>query len=226
MNCQRRMCRAQAARDEGQPFQRTVVKTIIWATCLLLLGTGWLQAQPFITEAPQSQAVAPRTPVTLSVAVVSDVPVKYRWERNGRLLPVRKPVITFKATRLRAGTYRAIVRDAAGNMAVTEPAVVTVKPPPVILIQPRDTVVKEHATAVFQAVLNNSGPYTSIVWHNDNPREGSHQIPDTIGIDPHKTRLEIPNSLNVDYYNGIYWLAVTNEVGGTVSAKVILTVVP
>jgi hypothetical protein len=164
--------------------------------------------------------------VTLSVSAVSDIPVKYRWERNGRLLPIRKPVLRFTATRLRAGTYRAIVRDAAGNVAMTEPAVLTVKPPPIILVQPRDTVVKENATAVFEAVLNKSGPYTTIVWHNDNPREGPHQIPDTIGIDPYKPRLEIPNSLNVDYYNGIYWLAVTNEVGGTVSEKVVLTVVP
>jgi len=143
-----------------------------------------------------------------------------------RELPFRGSTLRFVAGPLRQGTYRAIVRDASGRQSVSSPAELKIQRRPKIVIQPRSTSVREFSTGVFQAQLNSSGPYTTIVWHNDNPLEGSHQIPDGLGFDVHSPRLAIPNCLNADNYNGLYWLAVTNEAGGTVSRKVRLTVIP
>jgi hypothetical protein len=96
---------------------------------------------------------------------------------------------------------------------------------PRILAQPRNTVVGEHDTAVFETVLNDSAPYSRIIWHNSNPLEGPHEIPSTIGIVVDEPRMEIENCLNNQSYNGKYWIAVTNSAGGTKSIKARLTVV-
>jgi hypothetical protein len=183
-------------------------------------------AQPVITQSPQSATVPPGSLVTMSVGAAGAAPLRFRWILNDRELRSRAPTLRFVAGRMREGVYRAVVTDAEGRQTVSAPAEVKVRRRPVILAQPRSTSVREYGTAVFQAVLNNSGPYTTIVWHNDNPLEGSHQIPDGLGFDVRSPRLEIPDCLNADNYNGLYWLAVTNEAGGTVSRKVRLTVIP
>lgn len=192
-----------------------------------VMGFSWLShAQPVITQNPQSATVPPGSLVSISVSAAGAAPLNYRWMFNDRELRARGPTLRFIAGRYREGVYRAIVSDAEGGQSVSAPAEVKVRRRPVILLQPRSTSVREGGTAVFQVALNNSGPYTTIVWHNDNPLEGSHEIPDGLGFDVHSPRLAIPDCLNADNYNGLYWLAVTNEAGGTVSRKVRLTVVP
>ncbi len=198
---------------------------------LFILGTAWVigfsaAAQPVITENPQSTTVPPGTLVAISVAANGTAPLEYRWQLNGRELLFRGPTLRFVAGSLRQGIYRAVVRDASGEQSVSSPAELKIRRLPKIVIQPRSTSVREYGTAVFQTKLNNSGPYTTMVWHNDNPLEGSHEIPDGLGFDVRSPRLAIPNCLNADNYNGLYWLAVTNEAGGTVSRKVRLTVIP
>ena len=198
-----------------------------WLAAALIIGFSTFGgAQPVITQNPQSVTAPPGKLVSISVSAAGAAPLEYRWIFNDRELAARGPNLRFISSRKRQGTYRAIIRDVNGGQSVSAPADLVVGRRPVILIQPRSTSVREFGTAVFQARLNNSGPYTSIVWHNDNPLEGSHQIPDGLGFDVHSPRLEIPNCLNADNYNGLYWLAVTNETGGTVSRKVRLTVIP
>lgn len=96
---------------------------------------------------------------------------------------------------------------------------------PQIVGQPRNTIVGEHDTAYFYSILNESAPYSRIIWHNSNPLEGPHEIPSTIGIVVDEPTLQIDNCLNNQSYNGLYWIAVTNSVGGTKSRKARLTVV-
>jgi hypothetical protein len=162
----------------------------------------------------------------MSVAAQGAAPLEYRWQRNDRELATRGSTLRFVAGRVREGTYRAIVFDGTGQQAISDPAEVKIQRRPKIRLQPRSISVPEHGTAVFSVELNDSGPYTSIVWHNSNPLEGSHAIPDGLGFDVHGPRLEIPNCLNAENYNGIYWLAVTNAAGGKISRKVRLTVIP
>src|SRR5688572_14438857 len=147
----------------------------VGAALLLAIAT---QGQPVITQNPESITVAPGTLVAISVAAVGTAPLEYRWQLNGRELGFRGPTLRFVAGKLRQGSYRAVVRDAVGGQSVSAPADLKVKRRPAIVIQPRSTSVREGGTAVFAAKLNNSGPYTTIVWHNDNPHEGPHEIPD------------------------------------------------
>ncbi len=190
----------------------------------LFVATSW--SQPVIIQNPESETVAPGTLVVMSVAAQGAAPLEYRWERNDRELPTRGPTLRFVAGRLREGIYRAVVVDGTGQQTVSEPAEVRLQRRPKIRVQPRSTSVPEHGTAVFTVELNDRGPYTSIVWHNSNSLEGSHAIPDGLGFDVHSPRLEIPNCLNAENYNGVYWLAVTNAAGGKISRKVRLTVIP
>jgi hypothetical protein len=198
-----------------------------------------LHGQPVIVQNPQSETVVAGQRVFLSVAAQGVGPLRYRWQFNGRNVPILGRTLRFIASQRRTGVYQVVVRDRMGQVSVSAPAFVEVEPRstppppppaaspprPVILIQPQNVTVQEHGTAVFQVTLNNSGPYTRIVWHNDNPLEGPHEIPDGLGFNVHSPRLEIPNCLNADNYNGVYWIAVTNAAGGTVSSKARLTVV-
>jgi hypothetical protein len=193
---------------------------------LFVLSVDVGRTQPVITQNPESEIVAPGTLVVMSVAAQGAAPLEYRWQRNGRELAARGPTLRFVAGRVREGTYQAVVLDVAGRQTVSDAAEVKIQRRPKIRIQPRSVSVPEHGTAVFNVELSDSGPYTAIVWHNSNPLEGSHAIPDGLGFDVHSPRLEIPNCLNAENYNGVYWLAVTNAAGGKISRKVRLTVVP
>ncbi len=204
---------------------RTVPVSLIFIFVFsIVLGVG--RAQPVITQNPQGETVAPGTLVVMSVAAQGTAPLEFRWQRNDRDISARGPTLRFIAGRVREGIYRAVVLDGAGRQTVSAPAEVRIQRRPKVRIQPRSTSVPEFGTAVFNVQLNDSGPYSTIVWHNSNPLEGSHAIPDGLGFDVHSPRLEIPNCLNADNYNGLYWIAVTNAAGGTVSRKVRLTVIP
>lgn len=183
-------------------------------------------AQPIITENPQSLTKAPGTLAAFSVEAVGAEPLAYQWQLNGQDIPnARGRSLRFVTAPSRAGSYRATVRDQSGQVRSSEAANLEVKPRPRILVQPQHFIVQEHGTAVFEVQLNDSGPYTYINWHNYNPVEGSHEIPEGAARNVKTTRLEIPNCLNAFNYNGLYWICATNEVGGTVSRKVRLTVV-
>ena len=205
--------------------KNSILSTVLAFSFVFLCAVG-VRAQPVITQNPESETVAPGTLVVMSVAAQGTAPLEYRWQLNDRELATRGPVLRFVAGRVREGTYRAVVFDGVGRQTLSAPAEVKIQRRPKILVQPRSTSVPEHGTAVFTVQLNDSGPYTSIVWHNSNPLEGSHQIPDGLGFDVHSPRLAIPNCLNADNYNGLYWLAVTNAAGGKISRKVRLTVIP
>jgi len=183
-------------------------------------------AQPIITEEPESQIRLLGSTTRFSVAADGAQPLGFQWHFNGQEIPgARGPTLQLTAVPSRAGTYQAVVRDIAGQQRVSAPAELQVKPRPRIVVQPRSTIVQEDGTAVFEVQLNDSGPYTKIVWHNSNPLEGPHEIPDGLGFEVHGTRLEIPDCLNAPNYNGIYWITVENEVGRTASQRVRLKVV-
>jgi hypothetical protein len=208
---------------EKNELRRTVISLIICFAFALSVSTS---AQPAITQDPESQVRAPGRLASFSVAAVGAQPLQYQWERDGVPIPnARGASLRFVAAPARAGTYRAIVRDASGQQSASSPAALEVRARPRIVLQPRSLVVREHETAVFEVQLNDSGPFTYINWYNYNPVEGSHAIPEGAARNVRTTRLEVPNSLNAFNYNGTYWIAVSNEVGGTVSRKVTLKVV-
>jgi hypothetical protein len=183
-------------------------------------------AQPVITQNPQSLIKPPGTLAAFSVAASGAEPLSYQWQFNGQDIPnARGRSLRFVAAPSRAGSYRAVVRDQNGQVRSSSAANLQVRRRPRIVVQPVKAVVPEGATAVFEVQLNDSGPYTYINWYNYNPVEGRHAIPPGAARNVNTTRLEIPRVLNAFNYNGLYWIAVSNEVGGTVSRKVRLKVV-
>jgi hypothetical protein len=181
--------------------------------------------QPSITQDPQSQTAVFGRSVTFSVYAIGNTPLQYQWEYNGSEIPgATARTLKFTASPTRAGVYSVRVRDAVAE-SVSSPAELEVLLRPAFMLQPQNTVVGQYGTAVFTTEVNDSGPYTRMIWHNSNPLEGSHQIPSTIGLKVNEPTLTIPNCLDTDSYNGLYWFAVTNAAAGAKSRKARLTVV-
>lgn len=184
-------------------------------------------AQPEITENPQDRTAAAGAPVTFAVVAQGTSPLRYQWQFNGQdISRGQSRVLRFFATPTRAGTYSVRVRDASGNEKSSAPATLQVMPRPVILVQPKNQIVGEHGTAVFDVKVNDSGPYSTIQWFHHSPEEPHHAIPDGLNVRGlHTFHFEIPDCNNNGSYNGLYWVAVTNQVGGVISRRASLTVV-
>lgn len=191
----------------------------------LLVLQSYAVAQPHITEQPQSRAAVAGATFSFSVAAVSSGPVQYQWQFNGQDIPyARGRVLTRTAVPSRAGTYAVRVRDAAGEV-MSSGASLEVFKRPVILVQPQNAIVGEHTVAEFRVVLNDSGPYRRMIWHNTNPVEGPHEIPPSTGYITDQPTLTMENPLNDVTWNSIYWFAVTNGAAGITSRRARLTVV-
>ena len=195
-----------------------------------LLG-GWLffhfnaAAQPHITQQPQSRTAVAGAMFSFAVEAVGSTPLQYQWQWNGQDIPGAKGrVLSRTAVPSRAGTYAVRVRDGAGEVT-SSGASLEVFNRPVILVQPRNSIVGEHTVAEFSVVLNDSGPYRRMIWHNNNPVEGPHEIPPSTGYVTDQPTLRMENPLNDPTWNSVYWIAVTNGAAGITSRRARLTVV-
>lgn len=199
----------------------------VWQWVLLAWTTLSLQlwAQPQIIKQPDSTAAVSGGRYTFFVEAVGAPPVQYQWQWNGLDIPgANGRVLQKTASPSRAGTYRVRIRDAAGEV-VSRGAQLDVVARPRFLVQPKNSMVAEHTVAEFVTVLNDSGPYTRMIWHNNNPLEGPHEIPPSTGYITDQPVLRMTDPLNDVTWNSVYWLAVTNTAAGTKSRKARLTVV-
>jgi hypothetical protein len=182
-------------------------------------------AQPHISQQPQSRSVLAGSRVAFTVEVISTTPISCQWRLNGQdIRGATRPVYRTTASASRAGVYSVVVRNATGE-TVSSGARLDVYNRPVFRAQPRSHIVGEHTVAEFAVVLNDSGPYTRMIWHNDNPIEGPHEIPPSTGYITDRPVLRMTNPLNDPTWNSWYWFAVTNPAAGRVSRKARLTVV-
>lgn len=185
-----------------------------------------LFAQPVIIQNPQSRTTVEGASVGFSVQAQGSGALRYQWQYNGADIPrAVGRAISFVATASRAGNYSVMVRDASGNASSSHPAQLQVQKRPFIVLQPRNVIVGEHQTAVFDVRLNESGPYSTIQWRHHSPQEPNHPIPPGAANGVNSFHLEIPNCSNNGTYNGLYWICITNSVGWTVSRRASLTVV-
>lgn len=182
-------------------------------------------AEPIITLEPQSRTAAEGRRVEFSVQTVSAAPLNYQWQFNGTDIPrAVGRTLRFTATASRAGNYSVIVRDDSGTRSSSF-AELQVQKRPALLTQPKHQIVGEHQTAVFDVTLNDSGPYSYVNWWHHSPEEPHHEIPENTLYDVHSFRFAIPDVNNNGTYNGVYWIAVSNNVGGTISRRASLVVV-
>ena len=182
-------------------------------------------AQPHIAQQPQSRTAVAGALFSFAVKAVGSTPLQYQWQFQGQDIPgARGRVLTRTAAPSRAGIYSVRVRDGSGEVT-SGGASLEVFKRPVILVQPRNIIVGEHTVAEFRVVLNESGPYRRMIWHNDNPVEGPHEIPPSTGYITDQPTLRMENPLNDATWNSVYWFAVTNGGAGTTSRRARLTVV-
>lgn len=201
-------------------------KGFVSVLSVLGLFCSHVVAQPVITQNPTDRAATPGAVVSFAVGAEGSSPLRYQWQFNGTDLPnATGRILRMVASPTRAGIYSVRVADATGNERRSAPAKLQVMRRPVITVQPRNTIVGVHDTATFSVSVNDSGPYTRMIWHNSNPLEGSHEIPPQAADGVNTTTLVVEDCADNDSYNGIYWFAVTNSVGGTVSRRVRLTVI-
>jgi hypothetical protein len=202
-------------------MQKGIVAVGILGAAICFRAAG----QPVIVENPADRAAAPGKVVSFSVAAQGTWPLYYQWQFNGQDLPnARGRILKLVASPTRAGSYSVRVADANGERRSASARLQVVRRPAVV-VQPRNTLVGLHQTAQFNVTLNDSGPYARIIWHNANPLEGSHEIPPNAAEGVNTTTLTVEDCADTDSYNGMYWIAVTNNVGGMASRHVRLTVV-
>lgn len=181
-------------------------------------------AQPQIVQQPESKTAVAGSAVSFAVEATASTPVLYQWQFNGIDIPTaRSRVLRIVAVPSRAGIYSVRVRDAGGERTSSAAQLEVVKRP-AFLVQPKNAVVGEHTVAEFTTVLNDSGPYARMIWHNDNPIEGPHEIPPSTGYITDEPVLTMENPINDPTWNSVYWLAVTNGAKGIHSRKARLTV--
>ena len=205
---------------EGMGIQRlTIIMGLFMA-----LSFG-VYAQPQITQDPQSKTAVAGATVTFSVEAAGSSPIQYQWQFNGQdIARATARVLKLTAAPSRAGIYSVRVRDAAGER-MSRAANLEVVRRPAFIVQPKDAVVGEHTLAEFRTVLNDSGPYSRMIWHNNNPVEGPHEIPPSTGYITDEPTLSMVNPINDATWNSVYWLAVTNGAAGITSRRARLRVV-
>jgi hypothetical protein len=196
--------------------------------CIAAVGflLNSLVAQPIITQEPRDRLAPEGAPVGFSVAAQGSTPLHYQWQFNGGDIPnAITRSLSFVATVSRAGSYSVLVRDNYGNASSSLPAQLQVQKRPVILQQPRNQIIGEGGTAVFEVRMNESGPYTYLNWWHHSTAEPRHAIPLSAVPTAQDLRMEVPNSHANGTYNGLYWLLASNSVGSTVSRRASLNVV-
>jgi len=197
----------------------------LWG-CVIAAGFSFnaLFAQPIIVQQPESRIAAEGKTVEFSVEAQSSSPLNYQCQFDGADIPnAVGHAIRFTATLSRAGTYSVNVSDGSG--AANASADLEVQKRPVIIQQPKHQVVGQYQTAVFEVLLNDSGPWWYMNWWHHSPEEPHHPIPPSAVPTSQQLRMEIPDCTPNGTYNGLYWFAVTNDVGGTVSRRASLVVV-
>jgi len=90
--------------------------------------------KPFIVTSPQSLTRAEGHPASLSVAAVGTAPLSYQWLKDGvDLSGQTNSTLSFVAALGDAGSYTVVVRNSAGAITSSPPALLTVTSPPVLL---------------------------------------------------------------------------------------------
>jgi len=178
------------------------------------VATLTVQAPPVITQQPVNRSAVPGGSATFSVLVQGGTPLFYQWFFNSTTpLPgATNPSVTLADLQsTNAGTYSVRVTNAAG-FAISSPATLTIKQPPVITQQPASLVVTQGSSANFSVAVSGDGPFGYRWFFNET------------------NVLSVPNSptlaiASVQSANaGLYSVQVTNDAASTVSSNAALTV--
>jgi len=154
---------------------------------------------------PQDQTACVASPVLLSVSATGSGPLSYQWRRNDALIPgATSSVLSLPAVAASdAGTYTVLVFDACRTV-MSAPAVLTVKSPPLITMQPVDVDACPGSSVVLSVSANGFGPL-SYQW-----RQASGPISGATS-----PSLSVTVGSPTDDYS--YWVIVSNACGSATS---------
>lgn len=167
---------------------------------------------PLITTQPVSQSKLVGTNASFFVQAIGGMPFSYQWFKNGLIISNagRSNLTLNLVQESDAGNYHCVITNGAGS-ATSVSASLVVQVPPLITVQPTNTVVFAGTTVTFTAEAKGV-PSPAYRWF--------------------KNGLAVPNGLSPSLFlvnaqpsdNGDYYVAVTNLVGAVTSQVANLTV--
>jgi hypothetical protein len=170
-------------------------------------------APPVISQHPVGLIVPTGRDFTLSVTATGPEPLRYQWRLDGSiLLGATGPTYTVSgALPIQSGQYRVLVYNEGGSV-VSDPASVSVLPPPQIVTQPADVTVTPSNNVSFTVVAS-STQLLSYQW-----RFNGLDIPGATS-----TTLLVTN-VQFGVHDGEYSVAVSDEGGTSLSRAALLTI--
>ena len=177
-------------------------------------ATLGVQTPPIITTQPTNRTVLAGDQVSFSLIATGTPPLAYRWKFNGTYLigVSNSNLILTNAQPANSGTYQAVVLNSFGS-ATSAIAVLTVKVPPTIILEPLSQTVSAGTNVILSVSAAGAGPL-SFQWRlNDAALTGATN--------------SVLSLTNVQAGQaGAYIVVVSNSVGTLNSATAVLEVFP
>lgn len=168
---------------------------------------------PVAQESPSDQSLLEGLPLVLSTRFTGSEPIAYQWRRDGLELQgeTHRTLQRLRSSLSDAGDYDVVASNALGSTTSLLARVVVTPSAPSFLPAPTWKLAKGGRGHVFQPVFAGSAPL-QLQWY----RDGTAVLNET------NATLAIP--FLTQAASGIYTLAATNSLGGTVSTPTQLTV--
>ena len=165
---------------------------------------------PVIITQPQSQVLNQGANVTFTVRTAGPGPQTYQWRFNNATIAgaTSTNLDRNNVQSNNQGVYTVVVSNSSGSVT-SAPAVLTVRTPPVITLQPRDQSIPAGGTATFTVAAGGTAPF-GYQW-----RFGDMDIPGATGTSLTLTNVQLTNE-------GNYSVLVTNVVGSAGSSNAFL----
>ena len=202
----------------------SVVITNGAAAIISTVATLTVRVPPIITLQPASRTNVISTTASFFASAIGDLPLSYRWYRNGVALSDIGRITGATSTNLSitnsqtsdAGNYTLIVSNSV-TVATSVAATLTVLVPPSIAIQPAGIGLLVGTNVNFMVTATGS-PLLRYLWQKD-----GNNLADGPNISGAETRsLSLFNLQTND--SGNYRVVVTNEAGIATSAAAVLNV--
>jgi hypothetical protein len=165
-----------------------------------------------ITAQPQDRVVATNANISFSVGVCGTPPFTYQWRFNGTDIAnaTNSTFSLFNVTMANAGQYTVAISNPAGSI-ISEPAMLVVQIPPLILTHPQPVTAIRDQTASFSVTAGGTPPFGYQWLFNGLPISG--QTNSTAVISPVRVN-----------DGGNYSVTVFNTAGSIQSSNALLTV--
>lgn len=181
---------------------------------------------PTIFAPPTNRIVAQGSTVSLTVTAAGSAPFGYRWRKGttpltetGNFSGTDTATLTIANIQTSdAGGYNVVVTNRVGTVT-SATATVTVELAPVITAPPTNLVVAANANATFKVTATGS-PTLTYQW-----RHAGTNLPNGGGFSGVNTATLAVVGAKTNHV-GTYSVVVSNRVGTTASADVVLTVLP